>query len=131
MSLDKAEPNETVDACDLRIEQVSISLLSELRFEDLGQNLRRVVGQRADGQLTQALLPLGRAATRKLEQERIGGLPKVSLRTALHYTGDSLAEDLTLAEIAHKVHMSPYHFLECSSSPRGSPRQYAIRQRIE
>jgi AraC family transcriptional regulator len=46
--------------------------------------------------------------------------------------GDNLAEDLTLAEIAREVHMSPYHFSRLFKLSTGfSPHQYIIRQRIE
>ncbi|MDQ3921172.1 MAG: AraC family transcriptional regulator, partial [Actinomycetota bacterium] len=75
---------------------------------------------------------LGRSSARKLEHKRAGGLPEASLRTALDYVGDNLAEGLTLAEIAREVHMSPYHFSRMFKLSTGlSPHQYVMRQRIE
>jgi AraC family transcriptional regulator len=45
--------------------------------------------------------------------------------------GDNLAADLTLAEIAHEVGMSPYHFSRIKLSTGLPPHQYVMRQRIE
>jgi len=130
---DKAELVETVGVRDPQIEHAAMSLLSELRSGDLGA---RIYAESLANVLAVNLLrrhsSLGRSSARKLEHERAGGLPEASLRTALDYVGDNLAADLTLAEIAREVGMSPYHFSRMFKLSTGlSPHQYVMRQRIE
>jgi AraC family transcriptional regulator len=130
---DKVELVEIVGVRDPQIEHAAMALLSELRSGGLGG---RIYAESLANVLAVNLLrhhsSLGHSSTRKLEHERAGGLPETSLRTALDYMGDNLAEDLTLAEIAHEVHMSPYHFSRMFKLSTGfSPHQYVIWQRIE
>jgi AraC family transcriptional regulator len=106
---------------------------AELRSGDLGS---RIYAESLANVLAVNLLrrhsSLGRSSARKLEHERASGLPEASLRTALDYVGDNLAEDLTLAEIAREVSMSPYHFSRMFKLSTGfSPHRYVMRQRIE
>ncbi len=130
---DKAELVEALGVRDPQIEHAAMCLLLELRDGDLGG---RIYAESLASVLAVSLLrrhsSLGRSSARKLEHERAGGLPEASLRTALDYVGDNLAEDLTLAEIAREVHMSPYHFSRMFKLSTGlSPHQYVMRQRIE
>jgi AraC family transcriptional regulator len=130
---DKAELVEALGVRDPQIEHAAMWLLLELRYGDLGG---RIYAESLANVLVVNLLrrhsSLGRSSARKLEHERAGGLPEASLRTALDYVGDNLAEDLTLAEIAREVHMSPYHFSRMFKLSTGfSPHQYVMRQRIE
>ena len=131
---DKAELIETVGVRDPQIEHAAMSLLSELRSGDLlgggiyAESLANVLAVN----LLRDHSSLGRSSVRKLEYGRAGGLPEAALRTALDYVGDNLAENLTLAEIAREVHMSPYHFSRMFKISTGlSPHQYIMRQRIE
>jgi AraC family transcriptional regulator len=131
---DKAELVEALGIRDPQIEYAAMSLLSELRSGDLGatiyaESLANVLAV----DLLRRHSSLGRSSTtRKLEHGRAGGLPEASLRTALDYVGDNLATNLTLAEIAREVNMSPYHFARMFKLSTGfSPHQYVIRQRIE
>ena len=130
---DKAELIEALGIRDPQIEHAAMSLLSELRSEDLGT---RIYAESLANVLAVNLLryhsSLGRSSVRKLEHERAGGLPEASLRTALDYIGDNLTQDLTLAKIAHEAHISPYHFSRMFKLSTGlSPHQYVMRQRIE
>jgi AraC family transcriptional regulator len=130
---DKAELVEALGVHDPQIEHAAMSLLLELRSGDLGgriyaESLAKVLAVN----LLRRHSSLGRSSARRLEHERAGGLPEASLRTARDYVGDNLAEDLTLAEIAREVHMSPYHFSRMFKLSTGlSPHQYVMRQRIE
>jgi AraC family transcriptional regulator len=118
---------------DPQIEHAAMSLLSELRSDDLGG---RIYAESLANVLAVNLLrhhsSLGRSSVRKLEHDRPNGLSKASLRAALDYVGDNLAADLSLAEVSHKVGMSPYHFSRMFKLSTGfSPHQYIMRQRIE
>jgi AraC family transcriptional regulator len=130
---DKAELVEVLGVRDPQIEHTALSLLSELRAGDLGG---KIYSESLANMLAVNLLrrhsSLGCSSARKLEHERASGLPEASLRTALDYVGDNLAADLTLAEIAHEVGMSPYHFSRMFKLSTGlPPHQYVMRQRIE
>jgi AraC family transcriptional regulator len=130
---DKAELVETLGVRDPAIEHAALSLLSELRSGGLGG---RIYAESLANVLAVDLLrrhsSLGRSSTRKLEHGRPGGLSEVSLRAALDYVGDNLAADLSLAEIAREVGMSPYHFSRMFKLSMGlPPHQYIMRRRIE
>lgn len=130
---EKAELVEALGIREPQIEHAARWLLSELRCGEVGA---RIYAESLANVLAVNLLrrhsSLGRSSIRKLEQERTGGLPEASLRTALDYVGDNLAEDLTLAGIAREVRMSPYHFARMFKLSTGlSPHQYVLRQRIE
>ncbi len=130
---DKAELVEALGVRDLKIEHAAMSLLSELRSEDLGT---RIYAESIANVLAVNLLrhhsSLGLSSVRKLEHERSGGLSEASLRAALDYIGDNLTQNLTLAKIAHEAHISPYHFSRMFKLSTGlSPHQYVIQQRIE
>lgn len=61
-----------------------------------------------------------------------GGLPGNRLRRVLDYIGANLAEDLSLAELATVVGMSPHYFLELFRKSTGhTPHRYVLLQRIE
>lgn len=54
------------------------------------------------------------------------------LRCAINYINDNIEKDLTLAEIATSVGMSPYHFARAFKQATGlPPHQYLIQCRIE
>lgn len=131
---DKAELTEVLGVRDPQIEHAAMSLLSELRSGD--PLAGRIYAESLANVLAVNLLrrhsSLGRSALHKLEHERAGGLPKASLRTALNYIGDNLAENLVLPRIAREVGMSPYHFSRMFKLSTGlSPHQYVMHQRIE
>jgi AraC family transcriptional regulator len=51
---------------------------------------------------------------------------------AVDYIEDQLHEDLTIAEIAREVHMSPFHFTRLFKKATGqSPYRYVIQARVK
>lgn len=131
---DKAELIEVLGVQDPQIEHAAMSLLSELRSGDFlgggifAESLANVLAVN----LLRRHSSLGYSSARKLQNERVGGLPQASLRTVIDYVGDNLAADLSLAEIAREVSMSPYHFSRMFKLSTGfSPHQYVMRQRIQ
>jgi AraC family transcriptional regulator len=61
-----------------------------------------------------------------------GGLPGYRLRRVLDYIGDNLEDDLSLAQLAAVVGMSPHYFAELFSKSTGhTPHRYVLLQRIE
>lgn len=130
---DEVELIEALGIRDPQIEYAALSLLSELRSGEVGA---RIYTESLANVLAINLLrrhsSLGRSSMSKLENERPRGLPEASLHTALEYMGDNLAKDLTLAELAREVSMSPYHFSRMFKTSTGfPPHQYIMRQRIE
>jgi AraC family transcriptional regulator len=61
----------------------------------------------------------------------IGGLPSCRLRRVTEYVQQNLGKDLTLAELAGVVYMSPYHFARLFKCSTGEPpHRFVVRQRI-
>lgn len=130
---DGAQLVEALGVHDPHVECAAISLLTELRSGGLGG---RIYTESLANVLAVHLLrrhsSLGRERARGLGHKRTGGLSAPLLRTAIDYVGDNLADDLTLAEIAGAVSLSPYHFARAFKRSTGfSPYQYIMRQRIE
>jgi AraC family transcriptional regulator len=58
-------------------------------------------------------------------------LPACRLRRVTEYIGQNLDKDLTLAELAAVVYMSPYHFARLFKCSTGmAPHRFVVRQRI-
>ena len=61
----------------------------------------------------------------------IGSLPSCRLRRVTEYIQQNLDKDLTLAELAAVVCMSPYHFARLFRCSTGvPPHRFVVRQRI-
>jgi AraC family transcriptional regulator len=61
----------------------------------------------------------------------IGSLPSCRLRRVTDYVQQNLAKDLTLAELAGVVYMSPFHFARLFKGSTGvPPHRFVVRQRI-
>ncbi len=61
----------------------------------------------------------------------IGTLPSCRLRRVTEYIQQNLDKDLTLAELAAVVYMSPYHFARLFKGSTGvPPHRFVVRQRI-
>lgn len=119
--------------CDPAIEQIGMSLLSELENEGfLGSLYADSLATALAVQLLRNHSSLGRRNVRKTEREPVGGLPKPTLGRVTDYISDNLARDLTLSEIASVAHMSPFHFSRMFRlSTDLSPHQYVVRRRVE
>jgi len=61
-----------------------------------------------------------------------GELPKIKLRYAIEFINDNLGRNISLAEIAANVEMSPFHFARMFKRSTGlAPHQYVLEQRID
>jgi AraC family transcriptional regulator len=61
----------------------------------------------------------------------VGSLPSCRLRRVTEYIQQNLDKDLTLAELAAVVYMSPYHFARLFKGSTGvPPHRFVVRQRI-
>jgi AraC-like DNA-binding protein len=61
----------------------------------------------------------------------IGTLPWGRLRRVIEHIQQNLDKDLTLAELAAVVHVSPYHFARLFKCSTGlPPHRFVVRQRI-
>ncbi len=115
---------------DSQIEQIGLSLMAELRA---GGVAGRLYAESLSTVLAVHLLrqhsSLGRATA---PREDTGRLSPRALREAMAYIDDHLARDLTLADLAGLVHLSPYHFARLFKRSTGiSPHQFVIRRRVE
>ena len=60
------------------------------------------------------------------------GLPREKLTRAIEYIQDQLHADLTVADVAQAIHMSPYHFTRLFKQSTGrSPYRYVIEARAK
>ncbi|GCE23012.1 helix-turn-helix domain-containing protein [Dictyobacter kobayashii] len=59
-------------------------------------------------------------------------LTRTTLRPAITYIEEHLAEDIALSDIAAAVHLSPYHFARLFKESIGlPPHRYVIQRRVE
>ena len=115
---------------DPRIERVGLLLLEELRAGGLAG---RLYAESLAAVLAVHLLRTHSSLARPSPlRETSGGLSAWALRQTTAYIEDNLARDLTLAEIAGVVHLSPYHFARMFKRSTGySPHRYLIARRVE
>jgi len=125
---DTVELINTVGIPDPHIENIALSLLTELRAGGLGgkiyvealANLLVVHLLRHHSSLKQPPLP------------RSTSLASTTLRRVTTYIEDHLAEDLSLTEIATVANLSPYYFARLfKASTNLAPHQYIIHRRVE
>ncbi len=65
-------------------------------------------------------------------RDAVGELPKRKLRYAIEFINDNLGRNISLAEIAANVEMSPFHFARLFKHSMGlAPHQYVLEQRID
>jgi AraC family transcriptional regulator len=125
---DRVEIIETLGAFDPQIEAIALSLLSELRSDGLGgklyvESLANILGIH---------LLRHHSSVKQPSRSRPVGLTRTTLRPAITYIEEHLAEDLSLSDIAAVVHLSPYHFARLFKESIGfPPHQYVIQRRVE
>src|SRR5258705_4831055 len=69
--------------------------------------------------------------TPRTRSDSPAALPKPSLGRVTEYIQQNLDKDLTLAELAAVVYMSPYHFARLFKGNTGLPHhRFVVRQRI-
>ncbi|GCE06933.1 helix-turn-helix domain-containing protein [Dictyobacter aurantiacus] len=125
---DRVELIDTIGVFDPQIESIALSLLAELRSEGLGGKLY------VESLATMLGIQLLRHHS-SLQQPSLATsahLARTTLRPAINYIEEHLAEDLSLSDIAAVVHLSPYHFARLFKESTGlPPHRYVIQRRIE
>jgi len=113
---------------DPQIEQIGLSLLSELEEEGFGS---RVYAESMASALAVHLLR--RYSTIRAAVARPATvLPSFKLRRATEYINDNLGRNLGLPEIARSLAMSSYHFARVFKQTTGvAPHRYVIERRVE
>lgn len=127
-SVNKLELKEVYDKNDPLIWQIGLALLRE------SQSVAPVGRLYAEA-LTQSLaVHLFRHYTvqgERRELNEVGGLTGRKLRLATEFINANLSDDLTLAEIAKVVNLSPYHFARAFKRTTGkTPQQYLTERRV-
>ena len=113
---------------DPLIQHLGLALKSELESDGLGS---RVYAESLFNTLCIHLVRHYSTSGQNVLTD-FGSLPKDKLRCATEYINENLEKDLTLAEIAASVGMSPYHFARAFKQATGlPPHQYLIKRRID
>ncbi|GCE29874.1 AraC family transcriptional regulator [Dictyobacter alpinus] len=125
---DSVELVDTLGAFDPQIESIALSLLSEMRSAGLGGKL--YVESLAN--ILAIHLLRHHSSVKQPTLSKPNSLARTTLRPAITYIEDHLAEDLSLSEIAAAVHLSPYHFARLFKEAIGlPPHRYVIQRRVE
>jgi AraC family transcriptional regulator len=113
---------------DPLIEHIGLALFADLKEESVGG---RLFAESAAHLLAVHLLRKYATGTHPV-RECSGGLSRSKLRRVIEFIHSHLEHDMTLAELAATVGMSPYHFARLFKQSTGlSPHQYVIERRIE
>lgn len=113
---------------DPQIEQLGLSLLSELECEGFGG---RLYAESLASALAVHLLRRYSTAGAAV-QPTATVLPSFKLRRATEYINDNLGRNLALSEIARTLAMSSYHFARVFKQTTGvAPHHYLIERRVE
>ncbi len=114
---------------DSQLQHIGLSLLQELRLPGLGG---RLYIESLTVQLVIHLLRYHTASGHFLPEPAAHRLSHARLQQTLAFIRDQLDQDLSLADMAALVHLSPYHFARIFKQSIGlSPHQYVIAQRVE
>lgn len=125
---DRVELMQTFQTRDPQIEAIARMLQTELRQPAAGSRL--YVDSLANVLAVHLLRQ--HATARSQVPTYTGGLPPHQLRQVLDYLDAHLAQEITLAELAELVDISPFHFSRLFKQSLGvSPYQYLLQQRIE
>jgi AraC family transcriptional regulator len=122
---------ELMDTCggeDPLIRHIGLALLAEI--DSQGSSARLYVDSLVN---TLAIHLLRNHAVFDLKWKSFsGGLAGYRLRRATEFIEESLADDLSLAEIARAADLSPYHFARAFKQSTGlTPLRYLMERRIE
>lgn len=113
---------------DSQIHYIGLALLAEL---EAGCLAGRLYGESLAWALAVHLLSRYSTSGQTI-REYPNGLSRRKLQQVTDYINDNLVEDLTLAEIADVVGISPYYFARMFKLSTGlPPHQYVIKCRIE
>jgi AraC family transcriptional regulator len=113
---------------DPLIQQIAIALKTSLEIDGITTQLYADAMANA---LSVHLLTRYSTHRTTLKQPQ-GGLSQQQLKQVLDYIQDALAQEVSLAELAQLVRLSPYHFSRLFKQSLGiSPHQYHIRCRID
>lgn len=125
---DRVELMQAFQTRDPQIEAIARMLQAELRQPAAGSRL--YVDSLANVLAVHLLRQ--HATARSQVPTYTGGLPPHQLRQVLDYLDAHLAKEITLAELAELVDISPFHFSRLFKQSLGvSPYQYLLQQRIE
>ena len=128
VEIDCVEIISQVKIRDPLIQQIALELKTELESGGVDSRLY------AESMATALSAHLLRRYSTKqvVIRDYTGGLPKYKLREAIAYINDHLDRNLSLAELAALVQMSPYYFASLfKQSTRLAPHQYVTKCRID
>jgi AraC family transcriptional regulator len=113
---------------DLHLYQIAMLLLAELRLGGImGQLYRESLAQLLAIHLLRHYSTVARTITSEKRN-----LTRAQLQQAINYIHTYLERDLSLAEIAEVINISPVYFARLFKRAIGtSPHQYVIQQRVE
>ncbi|MBD6618665.1 helix-turn-helix transcriptional regulator [Komarekiella sp. 'clone 1'] len=125
---DVVEIVQQLQTHDPLIQQIGLTLKQEIETNGFDSYLYL---ESAANMLAVHLLK--RYSTHKsIIREYTGGLPKHKLKEAIAYINDNLDQNLSLAEIAAVVQMSPHYFASLFKQSTGiAPHQYVTKCRVE
>jgi AraC family transcriptional regulator len=113
---------------DLQLQQIAMLLLAELKS---GESIGRLYVESLTQVLAIHLLRHYSTTTRPVTSEQ-KSLTRVQLQPAIDYIHTHLNRDLSLAELASVINISPTYFAGLFKQVMGiSPHQYVIQQRVE
>jgi AraC family transcriptional regulator len=113
---------------DLQLQQIAMLLLAELKS---GESIGRLYVESLTQVLAIHLLRHYSTATRPVTSQN-RSLTRVQLQQVIDYIHTHLNRDLSLAELASVINISPTYFAGLFKQAMGiSPHQYVIQQRVE
>jgi len=122
------ELSEHWNVTDRHIMAVLVAMTTDL---DEGSPGGRLYGESLANALAVYLLNRY-AVRRRVPTVYRGGLPAYKLKRVLEYIGENLADDLSLAQLAGLVGMSPHYFSELFKRSMGcAPHRFILLQRVE
>jgi AraC family transcriptional regulator len=113
---------------DLRLHQIAMLLLSELKSDGI---MGRLYVESLTQVLVIHLLRNYSSSTPNIASQH-NGLTTIQLRQTIDYIQTHLDQNLSLAQIAESINISPTYFASLFKRATGnSPHQYVIQQRVE